>query len=139
MADEPVTIVEYSADISDAEAPEPLPVGEYAASIRAADVRVSSKDTRYYAVQFHVSPDEFPADYPTDIAPDGKLLTFRRLSAEDNQLARFNVRKFCEAVGATMSKKVDTNEWVGLEARIQIEHDTYEGVTRENITRVSSL
>lgn len=138
--DDTVTIVEFSSDISEAEAPEPLPVGEYAATIKQCDVRISTNSgNKYAAVQFHVSPEEYPADYPADIAPDGKIITYRRLVMEDNQLARFNVRKFCEAIGATMSKKIDVSEWVGLEARIQIGHDTYEGVTREQIERVSAL
>lgn len=138
MADEELmTIVEFSEDIADAEAPEPLPVGEYPATIRAAEIKVSQKGTRYAAVTFHIAPEEFPADFPTDIAPDGKTIIFRRVSMEDNQQARFGLRRFCESIGAPMSKKIDVNEWVGLDAKVQIDHDTYEGVTREQIVRVN--
>jgi hypothetical protein len=138
MADnEMMTIVEFSEDISTAEAPEPLPVGEYPATIRAAEVKLSQRGTRYAAVTFHIAPEEFPADYPSDIAPDGKTIVFRRLSMEDNQQARFGLRRFCESIGAPMSKKVDLSEWVGLDAKIEVEHDTYEGVTREQIVRVN--
>jgi len=135
-----MTIVEFSSDISDAEAPEPLPVSEYPAQIKSAEIRVSTNSgNKYAAVAFHISPDEYPADYPVEEAPDGKLVIYRRLVMEDNAQSRYNVRKFCEAIGATMSMKIDVGEWVGLEARVQIEHDTYEGVTREQITRVSAL
>ena len=137
--DEVMTIVEFSSDISEAEAPEPLPVSEYPASIKAAEVKISTNSgNRYAAVSFHISPDEYPADYPAELAPDGKIIVYRRLVMEDTPLAKFNVRKFCEAIGATMSKKIDVSEWVGLEARVQVEHDTYEGVTREQITRVTA-
>lgn len=136
--DDVMTIVEFSSDIAEAEAPEPLPVAEYPASIRSAKVKVSTNSGNKYAeVMFHVSPDNFPADYPADIAPDGKMIAYRRLVMEDDARSRFNVRKFCEAIGAPMSKKIDVAEWVGLEARIQIEHETYEGVNREVIQRVS--
>jgi hypothetical protein len=36
-----------------------------------------------------------------------------------------------------MSKKIDTAEWVGMEGLLEVGHDTYEGVTRANIERVS--
>lgn len=135
--DDTMTIVEFSEDIADAEAPEPLPVGEYPATIRAAEIKLSQRNTKYAAVSFHISPDDFPADYPADLAPDGKTVIFRRVSMEDNQQARFGLKRFLSAIGAPMSKKIDVNEWVGLDAKVQIEHDTYEGVTREQIARVN--
>jgi hypothetical protein len=136
--DDSVTIVEFSSDISEAEAPEPLPVGQYNATIRAAEVKVSTNSgNRYAAVSFHIAPDEYPADYPTDIAPDGKVIIHRRLVMEDDARSKFNVRKFCEAIGAPMSKKIDVGDWVGLEARITIAHGTWEGMVREEIERVS--
>ena len=136
--DDVTTIVEFSSDISEAEAPEPLPVGEYPATIRACEVKVSTNSgNKYAAVSFHISPDEYPADYPADIAPDGKVIVYRRLVMEDDQRSKYNVRKFCEAIGAPMSKKIDVAEWVGLEARVQIEHGTWEGLPREEIARVT--
>lgn len=138
MTDETMSIVEFSEDISEAEAPEPLPVGEYPATIMAAEVKVSQRGTKYAATTFMVSPDEYPADYPADLAPDGKTIIHRRCSLEDNPQARFMLRQFIEAIGATASKKIDVNEWVGLEANIEIEHDEFEGVTREQIKRVNA-
>jgi hypothetical protein len=137
MSDEEMSIVEFSEDISQAEAPEPLPVGEYPATIRAVEVKLSQRGTKYAAVSFMVSPDEFPADYPVENAPDGKTIVFRRCSLEDNPQARYMLRNFCEAIGAAASKRIDVNEWIGLDAVINIEHDEYEGVKREQITRVN--
>lgn len=137
MNDENMSIIEFSEDIGEAEAPEPLPVGEYPATIRAAEVKLSQRGTKYCAVTFVISPDEFPADYPVENAPDGKVIIFRRVGLEDNPQARYMLRNFCEAIGATPSKRIDVNEWMGLDATVNIEHDTYEGVTREQITRVT--
>jgi hypothetical protein len=137
MTEETMTIVEFSEDISEAEAPEPLPVGEYPTSIRAAEVKISQRGTRYAAVTFVITPEEYPADYPIENAPDGKTIIFRRCSLEDNPQSRFMLKNFCEAIGATASKKVDVSEWIGLTAMVEVEHDTYEGVTREQITRVN--
>ncbi len=137
MTEEVMTIVEFSEDVSEAEAPEPLPAAEYPASIRAAEVKISQKNTRYAAVTFVVVPEDFPADYPIENAPDGKVIVHRRCSLEDNPQSRYMLKNFCDAIGATASKKIDVSEWVGLAATIEIEHDTYEGVTREQIVRVN--
>lgn len=138
MTEETMSIVEFSEDIGDAEQPEPLPVGEYNADIRGAEVKISQKGTKYAAVTFVVSPDEYPADYPLENAPDGKVIIHRRCSLEDNPQARFMLRQFIEAIGATASKKIDVNDWVGLNAVIEVDHDEYEGVTREQIKRVNA-
>ena len=138
MSDEVMSIVEFSEDISDAEAPEPLPVGEYAATIEAVEAKRSQRDTLYAAVTFSIKPEEYPADFPLENAPDGKRIVYRRCSLEDNPQARYMLRQFIENIGATPSKRIDVNEWVGLEASIQLDHDEYEGVTREQIVRVNA-
>jgi hypothetical protein len=137
MSEDTMSIVEFSEDISEAEAPEPLPVGEYPATIRAAEVKISQRGTKYAAVSFMITPDSFPADYPIENAADGKMLIYRRVGMEDNPQARYMLKNFCNAIGATASKKIDVNEWIGLEASVEVDHDTYEGVTREQITRVN--
>lgn len=138
MTEDTTSIVEFSEDIGDAEAPEPLPAGEYPATIRGAEVKTSQRGTLYAAVTFVVSPDEFPADYPVENAPDGKVIVYRRCSMEDNPQARYMLRNFIEAIGATASKKIDVNEWMGLSANIQVENEEYEGVMREQIVRVNA-
>lgn len=131
-------IIEFSEDISEAEAPDPLPVGDYRAQIRSAAPRVSvNTGNKYAAVGFYISPDEYPADYDANNAPDGKTVLYRRVSLEDNPAARFNMRRFCEAIGAPMSRSVNMADWLNLEARVTIEHDEFEGINRENITRVN--
>ena len=139
MTEETMSIVEFSEDISQAEAPEPLPVGEYPATIRQAEVKLSQRGTKYAAVTFVIAPEEYPADYPAENAPDGKVVVYRRCSMEDNPQSRYMLKNFCEAIGATASKKVDVNEWVGLDAVVEIDHDDYEGVTREQIKRVNAV
>jgi len=133
------SILSFSEDIADAEAPEPLPVGEYVGQIIATEVRMSQRDTKYVAVTFSIAPDEYPADYDMANAPDGKQVVYRRVSAEDDRQSRFRMRQFCEAIGAAMSKQINPQDWLGLEARLTIEHDEYEGVNRENITRVNPV
>jgi hypothetical protein len=129
------SIIEFSEDISTAEAPVPLPVGEYPAEIRGAEARTSAKGNRYAAVSFFIAPEAYPADY-SEGDPDGQVLVFQRLSLEDSPAARHRLRKFCEAVGAKAGTKIDLNEWVGLSATVSVTHDTYEGETRAAIQKV---
>lgn len=140
MADNVTTIMEFAEDISTVEAPEPLPVGEYPATIRGAEIKLGTTSGKQYAaVSFYISPEEYPADYPVDVAPDGKIIIYRRVPMEYDRASMFQLRKFCEAINAPMAKKIDVTEWIGLEARVQIGHDTWEGLPREQIERVASV
>ena len=137
MTDDTMSIVEFSEDIAEAEQPEPLPIGEYPADIRGAEVKISQRGTKYAAVTFVIKPEEYPADFPIDNAPDGKQIIYRRCSMEDNPQARFQLRMFCESVGATASKKIDVTDWIGLNATVEIAHSDFEGITREEIKRIT--
>ena len=103
--------------------------------IRKAEVKESQRGTMYGAVSFHIGSDQFPADFK-DGPDDGLTLIYRRVGLEDNPQARYGTKRFIEAIGAPLSKAVDVSEWVGMEAALEVEHDTYEGVTRAVINRV---
>jgi hypothetical protein len=129
------SIIEFSEDISTAEAPTPLPVGEYPAEIRGAVKKQSAAGNDYASVTFFIAPEAYPADF-TEGNEDGETLTFNRVSLLDTPAARHRLRKFGEAIGAPLSKKVDLNEWVGRTATVSVQHDTYEGETRAVIGKV---
>tara|TARA_Y100001973_G_C5195108_1_gene333665 strand:+ start:1012 stop:1428 length:417 start_codon:yes stop_codon:yes gene_type:complete len=135
MSEELASIVEFSVDLKNQDAPEPLPAGSYTGVVRNAEVKESQRGTRYAAVSFHISADQFPADYK-DGSDDGLTLIYRRVGLEDNPQARYGTKRFIEAIGAPLSKSVDVSEWVGMEAALEVVHDTYEGVTRAVINRV---
>ena len=135
MSDEISSIVEYSVDLAKQEAPIPLPVGEYNAVIRGSERKISQRETQYAAVTFHISPDKYPADY-VEGNPDGTIIVFRRVSLEDNPQARFTTRRFIEAIGAPLGKKIDVSEWVGMEGKVEVGHSNFEGVDRPEIQRV---
>ena len=135
MSEELSSIVTFSVDLNKQEAPEPLPPGAYVGVIRKAEVKESQRGTMYGAVSFHIGSDQFPADFK-DGPDDGLTLIYRRVGLEDNPQARYGTKRFIEAIGAPLSKAVDVSEWVGMEAALEVEHDTYEGVTRAVINRV---
>lgn len=138
MANEMPSIIEFDEDISQAEAPVPLPVGDYPAEVRGATRKTSQNSgNEYAAVQFFISSDAYPADY-TEGEPDGAILTFNRVSLQNTPGSRHRLRKFLEALGAPAGKKIDLNDWVGRTAIVTVQHDTYEGETRAAIGKVSA-
>lgn len=134
------SIVEFSSDVSEQDAPKPLPVGDYPASIRGAESATSqSSGKRYAKVQFFIAPEHYPADY-TEGDPDGTTLTYNLVSLEDTPKGRYSVKRFCEAIGAQVpGRRLDLSEWVGLEARLSITHRTYEDQLQANIAKVGKL
>lgn len=135
MADTAPSIMEFSEDISTAEAPVPLPIGDYPAEIRGAEKKQSAKGNDYASVQFFIAPEAYPADYQEG-DPDGMILTYNRVGLQDTPVGRHRVRKFTEAIGAPGGTKIDLNDWVGRTATVSVVHDTYEGETRAAIGKV---
>lgn len=132
------SIIEFSENISEAEAPEPLPEREYVASIESVTREKSQKGSQYAAVTFHINEEDYPADYDTNNAPGGKKIR-HMIMLTDDAPTRHRLRKFSEAIGAPMAKRIDLSQWVGLQAKVTIKHDTYEGVKREKISKVEMV
>lgn len=132
-------IIDYDDDVSDAEAPDPIPVGTYPAQIVSAEKKVSGKGNNYINVGFQISTDDYPADFPVENEPDGVRLSYMRLSPDNRPRARFAMKKFIEAVGAKGGKSINIKEWIGLEAKLRVSHDTYEGMPQARIDAVLPL
>lgn len=133
------SIIEYSEDVSEAEAPKALPASDYPVTITGAELGISQNSGKARVeVTMTVAPEDYPADYEdAESFPDGKVVK-HYISAEDTLQARFRMRRFCEAIGAPASKKIDLNSWVGREAMASLEPDTYDGIERERCKGVSS-
>ena len=131
------SIIAYSEDIAEAEPPVPLPVGDYPADIRKVEQKESGAGNMYAAVSFYIKPEDYPADYDASNAPDGTILIYRRVSLEDNPQSRWRMRKFLNAIGATPSRNIDLNDWIGLTAVIGLGRDTWEGEPRAQVERVN--
>lgn len=137
MADLP-SIVEYSVDLNDQEAPEPLPAGPYLGIIRSSEKKTSAKGTSYAEVYFFIEAAQYPADF-TEGNPEGMSLAYRRCGLEDNPQARFNTKRFIQAIGAPLGRTIDVNDWLGLEGMLDIVHEEYEGINRAVIKSVRAV
>lgn len=130
------SIIEYDVDLDEAEAPVPLPKGDYVGEIRGAEVKTSNKGNEYINVTFHIDADQYPADY-TEGNPDGTILSYGRLSPENSTRARYQMKKFVEGIGGKLGKSLDLNEWLGLRAKLTVANEMYEGVEQAKISKVS--
>jgi hypothetical protein len=130
------SIIEYDTDLNEAEAPGPLPKGDYTGEIRGAEQKTSGKGNEYINVTFFIDADQYPADY-TEGNPDGTILSFGRLSPENTARARWSMKKFVEGIGGTMGKTLDLNSWLGLRAKVTVVNEDYEGVLQAKISKVS--
>ena len=138
MAD--VSIIEFSSDIATAEAPPPLPIGEYPATVESVTTAISNTSGKeYLAINVRISPDDFPADFDGESYPDGVLMNYNRLTTSDDARNKYRMRKWCEAIGASMGKQVDPNDWVGMSLRVGVVHRKWEEEDRPNIGKISSL
>jgi hypothetical protein len=55
----------------------------------------------------------------------------------DTPQNRYRIRKLCESIGATMGRKLDLNDWVGLNGVAVIDHETYEGELRAVVKKIN--
>lgn len=134
------SIIEYSVNMEEAEAPVALPPGDYPAKVVAAENGVSQSSGKSRVdVTLRIAPEDYPADYEDAASfPDGKDVHIYP-SSENNKAAQFRMRKFMEALGAKIKgNKIDPNDWIGRETIVTIERDTFEGVDRERVVKVSA-
>lgn len=133
------SVIEYAEDVDDAEAPEPLPDGDYPATVEKVEMKVGATSGKnYLAVTFRISTDEFPADFDVNNAPEGLVISYNRLSPDDTIAARFRMKKFIRAIGATGGRQINLMEWVGLNATLHLSHREYEGVPQNDIKSVKA-
>lgn len=129
------TLFQFEQDISQQEAPEPLPVGTYRGVIRNVAATPAKKDPSVFnaEVTFHISPDQYPVDF-TEGDPEGTTMRYY-VSLANKAASRFGLRKFCEAIQAPMGREIDLTSWLGLEAMLKVAHEEYEGRMLARIDR----
>ena len=130
------SILTFSEDITNAEAPPPLPVGPYPAEIIGATTRVSATTGNEYAsIVMRINEESYPADY-TDGDPDGTSLTYNRLLTSDTPSNRHRWRVFMERCGGPLGRSIDLGALIGLSCTVEITHQSYEGEERAQIARI---
>lgn len=134
MSDIP-SIITFSENIADAEAPKPLPAGDYSATIETVTPKMSQSGKLGCMVQYRISPDQFPADFDAESYPEGMTVN-QWQGLDDTAIGRYRLKRFLDAIGAPASKEIDVTAWVGLTATVNLGTESYEGVDRNTIKSV---
>ncbi len=132
------SVFEFTDDISKAEAPPPLPPRSYIATVTGAVPKLNKNGGKYGDITFTVSPDQFPPDFAA-IQNDAVNLHYRFVPLDDTPAARWRLRKFCEAIRVTASRRFDLNDCVGKSASIKVENKDFQGENRAEIKDVEAL
>ncbi len=130
------TLYNFSEDIGDAEAPEPLPERAYPATITEVEDRETQDGRPMVRVAYRINEEDYPPDYDVGNAPGGKTIS-QFFMMDDSAATRYRIRRQCDAIGAPMSKRLNPKtEWVNLACTVVLKHEEYEGQKREKISRV---
>lgn len=132
-----MSMLEFSKNIADQEAPPQLPASEYPCQCVGAVVgETKEKKEPKIELTMQINRQDFPADFdPGDGVDDIKFTQHIRVL--DIPSDRFRLRKLCEAFGIPMSNNIDVNEFVGKHARLKTKMGKdLEGNPRAEIDRI---
>lgn len=136
------TILELDMNLADYDDFEPLPNGGYPGQITKAEMRTSDKGNDYYYITFNIHPDDFPADYSVENAPDGMNLVYARIQKPDprNRRSITAVKSFMRALGIDLKTSViNPGDWEGRKAKLIIKKETYNEQPINSIVSIEAL
>jgi hypothetical protein len=138
MAEGMPSVYEFSEGLDNAEAPPPLPIGDYRATVQGIDSAISKSSGKPMAVfTYLISPDQYPADF-TNGNPDGEQGKVY-VSLVDDARNRFRLRKLCEMHGVTASRTLNLPDFLGTEVIVSVTHEEYQGETRARMNPIRQV
>lgn len=136
------TILELDMNLEEYEDFEPLPDGQYPATVTLSEMRTSDKGNDYYYITFQVHPDDFPADYAVENAPEGLRLVYARVQKPDprNRRSITGVKNLMRALGMSLkSSVINPGEWEGKKAKLVVGKQEWNGEIVNTIKGVEAL
>lgn len=141
MADENAlpSVLEFSSDVSQQEAPPALPARTYPATCTAASVKQSGSkpENQLLNLEFTIDPSTFPADFPE--SDPVKLYWNRNVVNQDTARARYQLKLLCEKMKVMASRKIDVNDFVGKQVNLKVKNGSWQGVPRAEIDAIEQL
>lgn len=130
-------ILELDQNLEDIEEPDLLPQGWYVGEIQGVEIKENQKGTgRYYAIQFTIPTDNFPANYDVENWPEGCQLYYNlvRVPRAGDRRSYTGVKKLMQSLGLPLStNRIEPSTWVGRQAKLKVIHSEFQGITREQI------
>lgn len=136
------SILELDMNLEDFGDYQPLPKSAYPAEVVQAELRMSDKGNEYYYVVFNIHPDDYPADYAVENAPEGARLTYARMQkpTPKNLRSITAVKNFYRALGLNMkTSKINPGDWEGKKAKLVLDVGEYNGSPVNNIVAIEAL
>lgn len=135
-----MSLIQFSQNIAEAEAPPPLPPGDYEGICVSAQPGISkSSGNPMLPLKYKITSEQFPVDFDAQ-GQDELDLTYNRLTTRDNAGDRFRMKNMCIAHGVAMSNNIDPNDFIGTKVRLTIENKPdLEGNPRAEISRITAL
>jgi RNase P/RNase MRP subunit p30 len=135
-----MSIIELGSKIEEMEEYEPLPEGQYIATIRSVEIKHSEKLPHgYFNIQMLVEPEQYPADYDAANNPEGTPLTYARVQVptSENRRSVNTFRKFLAVLGMEpKGDKFSTEDWVNKEVQVLLKRTEYQGNPTNNVESV---
>lgn len=124
IMDDMESIIEYSVNLEDQERPPVLPIGDYRAEVTGFEKKYGKDSGRpYFNVKLTIHADSQPADFVEQLGTQGDVnLFYMVFGAEDNPVARFNMRMFCEALRVPLSNRFQPVDFLNKEAVVTVKH-----------------
>lgn len=135
-------ILDLDMNLEEFEDFEPLPAGEYPAEVRSAEARISDKGNEYYYMVFNIHPDDFPADYAIENAPEGMNLVYARVQKPDpkNRRSITQVKNLYRALGLSLkTSTINPGDWEGKKAKLVLGKSEFNGEMRNEIKGLEAL
>jgi hypothetical protein len=138
-----MSIIELGTSLGEMKEYQALPDGLYDGELQVAELKTNEKNPNgFFSLQFRISPEDFPADYDVDNAPEGVLVTYGYLAIPDGK-SRKNVaafKKVAKAFGETdKSASIDPENWIGKKVQLMLKRGEYLGSEINRIEAISPI
>jgi len=140
MSEALATVFEFDGDVNASREPDPLPEGEYPATVQDVEVKQSAAGNRVAHVTMLVSASAYPPDF-ADGDPDGTTVRDYRVVPKEKR-EWYRVKNFMAAYGVRIKRNgdgtstVDVGDLRGQDVLVTIKHELYPGRTTPRVASV---
>lgn len=137
-----INVMELEQSLDQYEDYEILPSRNYPAEIRKAESILADSGTEYYKVHFRIDPDDYPADYDKENAPEGTVMIYGRLFKPDPKDRRSitAMKKWYKTIGMSLkTTTIDPSTWEGKKVTLNVGKSIWNGEERAEIKGIEAL
>ncbi len=111
--DEGGFVFEYDMSVEEAVPPPALPEGREYVGLTSGAKHMANKTTGYDQVVFTITvpPEEYPADFPADLYPEGVEVPYFSARLDNSAIGRFNMKNLAKALGVPASRNIRVTDF----------------------------